>query len=161
MGRQAATRSGSWQAAHDGDLVEGQVLDSTSAFQILATRMLDQDAPHQLRRNGEKMSAIVPLHSLVIHQPYVGFIHEGCGLQAVAVAFASHVTARQAPEFVIDNGRELVEGTLVSIAPGAKQSAGVANVWLAGLDRIVHRLMGWNYTLSDRVDRDVREQARA
>src|SRR6266699_3509737 len=41
-------------AAHDGSFFQRDVLHAASAFQVVPPRMLHQNAPHQLGRNGEK-----------------------------------------------------------------------------------------------------------
>ena len=120
------------------------MLHAASAFQVMAARMLHQNAPHQLGRNREEMGAILPLHALIIHQAHVGFIDQGRGLQAVAGALAFHVAARQAVEFVINDGGQPFERALVSVAPGAEQRADVAPCRFAGV-RPLHP--SWlNYT---------------
>src|SRR5208283_2441692 len=96
--------------------------------------MVHQDSPHQLRRNGEKMGAILPLHALVVDQASVGFIHQRGCLEAVARALALHVAARQAAEFVVNDGGEFFQGAWVSSAPSAEQ-----NAYFTGLRRTVHR----------------------
>ena len=100
--------------------------------------MLNQNAPHQLGRNREKVRAILPLHALVIHQAHVGFIDQGRGLQAVAGALALHVVACQAVEFLIDDGGQPFERALVSVAPGAEQLAYVAPSRLTSLCHPLH-----------------------
>src|ERR1019366_5440915 len=101
-------------ATNDGGLFQGDVLNATPAFQVVTPRMVYQYAPHQLSRNGEEMGAILPLHALVIHQAQVGFIDQGRGLEAMAGALMSHVAARQAVEFVVNDGGQPAEGALVS-----------------------------------------------
>jgi hypothetical protein len=86
-------------------------------------RMIYQNAPHQLGRNGEKMGAILPLHSIVIHQAHPGFIDNGRCLEAVAGPLASQVATRQPVELVINNRGQPIECALISIAPGAEEPA--------------------------------------
>src|SRR5260221_4194660 len=120
-------------AAHDVCIFEGDMLHSASAFQVMTPRMLYQNTPHQLRRNGEKMGAILPLHALIIHQPHVGFIDQGRGLEAVAGALPFHVTASQAAQLVINDGSQPRERALVSVAPGAEELAYVVHSRFTGL----------------------------
>src|SRR5438093_1350401 len=61
----------------DGCLFQGDMLHVTSAFQVMSPRLLYQDAPHQLSRDGEKVRAILPLHSFITHQAHVCLIHQG------------------------------------------------------------------------------------
>src|SRR4030095_10351933 len=67
------------------------------------------------------MGPILPLHSLVIHEAYVGFIDQGGCLEAVAVALKSHVAVREAVEPRIDHWRQLAEGKLFPVAPSAEE----------------------------------------
>src|ERR1022692_449658 len=101
-------------------------------FQVTAPRMINQNAPHQLGRNREKMGAILPLHVLVIHQPHIGFVDQSGGLQAMTGAFSFHVSSREAMEFAINDGRKAVERGSVSITPGSKQLTHLANRWPSG-----------------------------
>ena len=89
--------------------------------------MLHKNATHQLRRDGEKMSAILPLHALIIHQAHVGFIDQGRGLEAVAGALPFHVAAREAAKLVINDGGQPRERAMVAVAPGAEELAYVVH----------------------------------
>ncbi len=106
-------------------LFQGYMPYAAASFHVVAASMFHQNAPHQLGRPREKMRSILPLHALVIHQANVGFVYQGRRLQAVAGAFASHVAARQAAEFVIDDGGQPLERGSFSVAPGSEQAAHV------------------------------------
>src|SRR5271165_2125688 len=125
-------------AAHHGRLVQGDMLHAASPFWVLAPCMLNQNAPHQLGRNGKKVCAILPLHALVIHQAHVGLIDQGRGLQHETGTLALHVVARQTVEFLINDGGQPFERALVPVAPGAEQLAYVAPSRLASLCRLLH-----------------------
>src|SRR3989442_10669520 len=84
--------------------------------------VIDQYMSHHLRRHGKEVGAILPVHILLVYQPHIGFIDQGCRLQRVAGAFATHVVMGQTPEFVIDQRRELVQCRLVSVAPRFQQA---------------------------------------
>src|SRR5207249_1845045 len=52
---------------------------------VLASCPLDQDAAHGLGGGGEEVPATVPVLDLVhVHQPQVGFVHQGGGLKRLA-----------------------------------------------------------------------------
>src|SRR5271165_5950931 len=125
-------------AAHHGRLVQGNMLHAASPFQVLAPCVLNQNAPHQLGRNGKKVRAILPLHALVIHQAHVSLIDQGRGLQHVSGTLALHVVACQAVKFLINDGGQPFERALVSVAPGAEQLAYVAPSRLASLGHPRH-----------------------
>src|ERR1700722_9011760 len=111
--------------------------------------MLHQNAPHQLRRNREKMGAILPLHAFIIHQTHVRLVDQGCCLQAVAGPLTSHVAPRQAVQFAIDDGSQPVERALVSLAPCAQQLADVARGRSRGLCSSFHRSADYTAALND------------
>jgi hypothetical protein len=78
------------------------------------------------------MCAVLPLHSLVIHQAHVGFIDQSGGLQAVTGTLTSHVASRQTVEFVIDDWSQTVERRSISITPGPEKLGYLATRWLSG-----------------------------
>src|ERR1017187_4464999 len=120
-------------AAHHGRLVQGNMQHIAPAFQVMAPRVVNQNAPHQLARNREKMGAILPLHALVIHQSHVGFVDQGGGLQAMTGALTFHVASRQAVKFVIDDWSQAVESSSISITPGPEKLGHLATRWRSGL----------------------------
>ena len=70
----------------------------------------------------QKMSPVFKRRALV-HQPDVGFVHQGRGLQRVLATLAAEVGAGQAMQLVIDQGEKLVDGVLIA-APEFTQQAG-------------------------------------
>jgi len=121
-------------------VIQRDILEARAAFQVVTPRMLYQNAPHQLRRNREKMGAILPVHALIIHQAQVGFVDQCRGLETVAVALTLHVATRQAVELVINDGGQPFERSLVSVAPGAEKRAYIGFSRLPRLCRPLHRL---------------------
>src|ERR1017187_7153434 len=108
------------------------MLYATPTFQVTTPRMINQNAPHELGRNREKMDAMLPLRVLVIHQPHIGFVNQSGGLQALTGAFSFHVSSREAMEFAINDGRKLVERCSIPVTLGSKQLSHVANRWPSG-----------------------------
>ena len=102
------------------------MLGPRAAFGIVATRVVDEDAAHRLRRHGEEMGAVLPVHALVIDQPQVGFVDQRRRLQAVAGALAPHVVVRQTTELVVDDRHQEGERTLIPVAPRPEKRADVA-----------------------------------
>jgi hypothetical protein len=49
---------------------------------------IDQQAPHHLGRHPEELPPVLPHHPALIHEPYVGLVHERRRLQRVPSAFA-------------------------------------------------------------------------
>jgi hypothetical protein len=60
------------------------------------------------------------LHISLIYQPQVGLVDERRGLQRVTGALAIHLASGHPPQLRINQGHQLVEGSLVTIAPGVK-----------------------------------------
>ena len=69
----------------------------------------------------KKWTAVLPLHPLIVHQAQISLVYQCRGLQAVPRALASHAPAGQSVEFPIDDGRQLLKGTFVSVAPGTER----------------------------------------
>ena len=92
---------------------------SGPALHVLAPGVIHQDAPHDPRRNCEKMRAVLPLHAREVNQTHVGFVDQGSCLQTMAGALASHIVVGQATEFLVNGRRQPLERALVSFAPGA------------------------------------------
>jgi hypothetical protein len=113
--------------AHDCGLVQRDMMHAAPTFEVMTTCMLDQNTAHQLRGYCEEMGPILPLHPLVIHQADVGLIDQRAGLKVVVGALASHVPVRQAAELRVDDRRQLVEGELVSVAPGTEELADIVD----------------------------------
>ena len=103
---------------HEGNLIQGDVRHSGPALHVMAACVVNQDAPHHLGRHCEEMRAILPFHALVVHQPHVGFIHQGGGLKGVSRAFAPHVVMSQEAKVVINDRGQALERVLVAPAPG-------------------------------------------
>jgi hypothetical protein len=94
---------------------------AATALDVVASRMLNKDAPHQLRADGEKMRTILPLHPGVIHQSHIRFIDQSGCLEAVARTFTSHIAMGEAMELRVDDWCQLIKGALISLGPGLQQ----------------------------------------
>jgi hypothetical protein len=57
----------------------------------------------------EEVGPVLPLHARVIHQPEKGLVHQPGRLQAVVPPLTPEIAARQAAQFVVDDGGQLVE----------------------------------------------------
>ena len=60
------------------------------------------------------------------------------GAETVAVAFRSHIAARQPAKLLVNDGRQLFQGAAVSFTPGAEQRVDVIHRRLTGLRRLIH-----------------------
>ena len=86
----------------------------------MAARIVDQNLPHELRGDGEKMSTILPLWQVLLGQAYVRFMNQRGALQGVIGAFLLKIAAGDAVEFVIDERHQRIERGLVSATPAHK-----------------------------------------
>src|SRR5580698_8826180 len=93
----------------------------------MAAGVINENPAHELCGNGEKMRPIFPTHAFVVDQPKIGLVDESSGLQAVPRLLAPQVVTSEAAEFVVNNGRKLIEGVLVAGAPSLEQSANFVN----------------------------------
>jgi len=76
---------------------------STFAGAPLA-RMVDQDLPHRSRGYAEKVRAVLPSHSPLIHQPEVRLVDERGGLERVIRSLPTHIGGSDPAQFRL-NGR--------------------------------------------------------
>ena len=83
--------------------------------------VVHHDAPHQLRRRGDKVGPILPVTFVILDQPQVGFVEQRGRLQRVAGAFPAHIMMRQPVQFGLHQRDQLLERSLVSAAPVAEQ----------------------------------------
>src|SRR5579863_1997603 len=113
------------RAADHSRIIQRNMFDPSAPFQILAARVFDQNAPHQLGGYSIEVSTILPLHTLVIHQTHICLMHQNGGLQAVAGPLTIHVGASQPVQLVVNQRRQLVERATVPVTPRAQQQANV------------------------------------
>src|SRR5262245_57753438 len=111
----------------------------------MASRAVDEDPPHQLRRHREEMRTILPVHTLVIDKAQICLVDELGGLQAVAAALPAHVASREPMQLVIDNGRQSIQGFVIATAPGLQQRADV----LASRSSRLHFPFVWSTRTQD------------
>ena len=57
--------------------------DSFTFGAVSRPGVIDKNATHDSGADGKKVSAILPLNLLYIHEPKIGFVHQGCGLNGV------------------------------------------------------------------------------
>ena len=63
---------------------------------VPGSRMIDQNPAHDLRGHSEEMRPVLPVDAMLAHQPQIGFIDQGAGLERVVAPFAPHVVAGKA-----------------------------------------------------------------
>ena len=83
--------------------------------------MVDENAPHQLGRNGEEVAFVFPLNMLLFDEPEVGFIYQCGGLKGVVGPLSKQIGSSQAAKFVIDERNEGFASLSVTPAPLRQQ----------------------------------------
>ena len=68
----------------------------------MSARVIDENAPHQLGRDAEKLCPVSPARAVLAHELQVGLIYQGSRLERVFTAFPSKVGPSQAMQFVVD-----------------------------------------------------------
>jgi hypothetical protein len=71
-------------------------------------RVIDKDAAHQVRGNGEEVRAVLPTHILLIHETEIRLVNQVRRLKGVARALTAHVAGSLAAQFPIDHGNQAV-----------------------------------------------------
>src|SRR5215218_650752 len=108
--------------ADDECFVEGY-LDGTAAALLIVpgARVIDQDAAHYPRGDGEKVRAVVPLDRLPVHQPDKRLVDERGRLQAVSHALSCHAASRNAVELIMDERDQPVQGAVIASSPSQQE----------------------------------------
>ena len=83
----------------------------------MSSRVIDQDAAHDLGGDREEVRTIGPVYILLIDHSDVSFVYQGSGLKCVVFSLLAHVTAGEAVELVVDQRVQLVQSGLVPFAP--------------------------------------------
>src|SRR5262249_39531599 len=76
-----------------------------------------QNSSHKLRSHSEKVRPILPVWIFLIYKSQICFVNKGGRLQRVTLAFFSEMTHRESSEFLVNQGREIIEGLLITVGP--------------------------------------------
>ena len=83
-------------------------------------RMVDQDAPHHLGGDAEKVGAALPI-DVLIDEPEVALVDERGRLQCVIVPLPTEIACSAGPQVSVNQLEKIVAGLSVSTSPGAQQ----------------------------------------
>jgi hypothetical protein len=83
---------------------------------MTAPRMIHENLTHDVSRNREEMSTILPGTRLSAGKAHVCLMYQGRRLKSVARTFALHVGPSHTPHLVIDERNELTGGVPVPLA---------------------------------------------
>src|SRR5258706_668024 len=84
---------------------------------LMTTGVIDQDISHHPGCQTVKLCSSLPFDFLLIHQPQISFIDQGCWLQGVVGALAPKISRRQSAQLVIDQRHKALQRGRVTIAP--------------------------------------------
>lgn len=82
---------------------------------ILASRVINQDAPHRFRCRGEKMGAVLPLRLVSAAEPEPGFVDEGRGLQSLAGIFTRHLCGGEFAQLFVHERQQFGGGVRIAL----------------------------------------------
>ena len=74
-----------------------------------ASRPLDENASHRFGGGSEEMALALP-GLIVADETHIRFVHQICGLQALARRFMRQATLRQASQLLVNQRQQLVCG---------------------------------------------------
>ena len=75
----------------------------------MRARVVDQDAPHEPRGDGEKVGAILPLYLIDPRQTQIRLMHQRGRVEGVAFVLAAELAVREAVQLVVHDGHETIE----------------------------------------------------
>ena len=84
-------------------------LAAAALFPAAGHRVVDQDAPHGLRRDGKKVGPVLPLDAIELRQFEPGFVDERGRTERVSVRFAPELLLRQPMELLVDQRKHVRE----------------------------------------------------
>src|SRR5262249_44804020 len=88
---------------------------------LMATGVIHQNAAHLLRRDGEKMHAVLQIMALLVDQFEVSFVNQSGRLQGMIGTLPAQITSGQLAQFVINQRHQLIESLLITTAPLKEQ----------------------------------------
>jgi hypothetical protein len=84
---------------------------------VALARVINHDASHQLRGDGEKVWPVLPARMCLVDKLKISLVNEGSGLQGVPLSFTTHIIVSQAMQFGLHQRNQLIERGRVSAAP--------------------------------------------
>src|SRR6187399_1358811 len=92
-------------------------------------RVVHEHAAHDLRRQREKLLAVLPLEYALPGKPDECFVDQRRALQRVIAALACHLAPREAADVVVDHRPQRVERGGVAVGPALQESRDLAGWW--------------------------------
>jgi len=85
----------------------------------------NEHLPHRSRCQGEKVGSVLPLHALDVDQLEIRLVDEGRRREGMARPLPAQALVGPAPQVVVDQRKQLVQGAAVSAPPGGQESRGI------------------------------------
>jgi hypothetical protein len=82
-----------------------------------ASRVIDQNAPHHLRRDCEEVSAVLPIDVSLIEQFHVRFVHDRRRLQPAMPPLAGELPRCERAQLAVDERNQPLERLAAAAAP--------------------------------------------
>ena len=86
---------------------------------------IDEDTPHNAGTDGEKVSAVLPFQFTDRRQPKIGLVDQRRGLKRVPGALLPHLVVGQAPQLIVDNGCQPIQGSVIALPPRPEKTGNV------------------------------------
>jgi len=88
--------------------------DGDAAFESAASAgVVHQEAAHELGGHAHELGVVLPVGVVLVHQPEVGLVDQGGGLERVPGPFVAHATARYAAQLPVNQRHEPLQRVLV------------------------------------------------
>src|SRR6266576_7152691 len=81
----------------------------------MAARMVDQDPPHDLRSDAQKMCPASPVDGALLYQLEISLMDQSSCLQGMVRAFSPHIPVCESPHLVVNQRNEFRSPFLVSV----------------------------------------------
>ena len=98
----------------DGVIEQNLFQAAASFFRIRHAGVVDQEPPHDLRRNDEEVAAVFEIPFTLINESKPCLMHKCCGLQRMVGSLPPHEAVRDAAEFIINENHQRIAGTFIS-----------------------------------------------
>jgi hypothetical protein len=103
---------------------------------LLASGIINEDAPHGLRGGGEEVRAIIPGGLIVTPQSQPRLVHQRSGLQGLPGIFARHFLRGKFAQLLINQGQEFIRRVLIALVNALKDDGEFAHtVMITGFHR--------------------------
>jgi hypothetical protein len=88
---------------------------------LTIARMIDQNAPHDLRRDTEELRAVAPRYALLSQEPDVRFVHERRRLQRMVPTLAPQKSGGPLPKLLVHQWDQFFPRPKIPAAPSLQQ----------------------------------------